>query len=214
MRPSLVDAGILTERPLRLQGARPIAARRPGPGLPLPRLGDRIEFLDGASPLPFSSEEDIMKGDPKLIKVLNSLLADELTAINQYMVHSEMCDNWGYDKLHKTIEKRAIDEMKHAEKLIGRILFLEGLPIVSDLKKLFIGADVPKMFASDHKAEDGAIKSYNEAIILAGSLKDYATREILESILKDEDAHIDGIEEVLDQIGQMGLQIFLTTQVG
>jgi bacterioferritin len=155
-----------------------------------------------------------MKGDPKLIKVLNLLLADELTAINQYMVHSEMCDNWGYGKLHKAIEKRAIDEMKHAEKLIARILFLEGLPIVSDLKKIFIGADVPKMFVNDHKAEAGAIKSYNEAIILAGSVKDYATREVLESILKDEDAHIDGIEETQDQIGQMGVQIFLTTQVG
>ena len=155
-----------------------------------------------------------MKGDPELIKTLNALLADELTAINQYMVHSEMCDNWGYDKLHKTIEKRAIDEMKHAEKLIGRILFLEGLPIVSDLKKLTIGSDIPKMFASDHQAEAGAIKSYNEAIILAGSVKDYATREILESILNDEDAHIDGIEETQDQIGQMSLQIFLTTQVG
>ena len=155
-----------------------------------------------------------MKGDLKLIKALNALLADELTAINQYMVHSEMCSNWGYDKLHKAIEKRAIDEMKHAEKLIGRILFLEGLPIVSELKKLFIGADIPKMFASDHQAEAGAIKAYNEAIILAGSVKDYATREILESILKDEDAHIDGIEETQDQIGQMSLQIFLTTQVG
>jgi bacterioferritin len=155
-----------------------------------------------------------MKGDPKLIKVLNSLLADELTAINQYMVHSEMCDNWGYEKLHKTIEARAIAEMKHAEKLIGRILFLEGLPIVSDLKKIYVGADIPKMFVNDHNAEAGAIKSYNEAIILAGALKDYATREILEGILKDEDAHIDGIEEIQDQIGQMGLQIFLTTKVG
>jgi len=155
-----------------------------------------------------------MKGDPKLIKALNSLLADELTAVNQYMVHSEMCDNWGYDKLHKAIEKRAIDEMKHAEKLIARILFLEGLPIVGELKKIFIGADVPKMFANDHTAEDGAIRSYNEAIILAGNVKDYATREILEDILKDEDAHIDDIEEIQDQIGQMGLQNFLTTQVG
>ena len=155
-----------------------------------------------------------MKGDPKLIKTLNSLLADELTAINQYMVHSEMCDNWGYDKLHKAIEKRAIDEMKHAEKLIARILFLEGLPVVSELKKILIGADVPKMFANDHAAEAGAIKSYNEAIVLAGNVKDYATREVLEDILKDEDAHIDAIEEVRDQIGQMGLQIFLTTQVG
>ena len=155
-----------------------------------------------------------MKGNEKILEKLNDLLSDELTAINQYMVHSEMCDNWGYDKLHKAIEARAIAEMKHAEKLIGRILFLEGLPIVSDLKRLFIGADIPKMFDFDHKAEEGAIKSYNEAIVLAGSLKDYATREILESILKDEDAHIDGIEEILDQIGQMGLSIFLTTQVG
>ena len=155
-----------------------------------------------------------MKGDPKLIAVLNSLLADELTAINQYMVHSEMCDNWGYEKLHKTIEARAIAEMKHAEKLIGRILFLEGLPIVSDLKKLFVGADIPKMFVNDHNAEAGAIKAYNEAIVLAGAVKDYATRDILQSILNDEDGHIDEIEEIQDQIGQMGLQIFLTTQVG
>jgi bacterioferritin len=155
-----------------------------------------------------------MKGDPKLIKALNALLADELTAINQYMVHSEMCDAWGYEKLHKVIEKRAIDEMKHAEKLIGRILFLEGLPIVSELKKLYIGADVPKMFASDKKAEDGAIKAYNEAIILAGDVKDFATRDLLQSILNDEDAHMDAIEEVQDQIGQMTLPIFLTTQVG
>jgi bacterioferritin len=155
-----------------------------------------------------------MKGDSKLIKTLNSLLADELTAINQYMVHSEMCDNWGYTKLHKMIEERAITEMKHAEKLIGRIIFLEGLPIVSDLRKLAIGADIPKMFASDHNFEAGAIKSYNEAIVLAGSVKDYATREILEAILKDEDGHIDGIEEIQDQIAQMSLQIFLTTQVG
>jgi bacterioferritin len=155
-----------------------------------------------------------MKGDPKLIKVLNALLADELTAINQYMVHSEMCDAWGYEKLHKVIEKRAIDEMKHAEKLIGRILFLEGLPIVSELKKLYIGSDIPKMFASDGTAETGAIKAYNEAIILAGNVKDYATRDLLQTILNDEDAHMDAIEEVQDQIKQMSLQIFLTTQVG
>jgi bacterioferritin len=155
-----------------------------------------------------------MKGNPKLLKVLNSLLADELTAINQYMVHSEMCDSWGYEKLHKAIEKRAIDEMKHAEKLIGRILFLEGLPIVSELKPLFIGSDVPKMFAFDHKAEEDAIKAYNEAIALAGDVKDAATRDFLQSILNDEDVHMDEIEEVQDQIKQMSLQIFLTTKVG
>ncbi|MGZ7046234.1 MAG: bacterioferritin [Candidatus Aminicenantales bacterium] len=154
-----------------------------------------------------------MKGDPKLIKVLNSLLADELTAINQYMVHSEMCDNWGFDKLHKMIEKRAVTEMKHAEKLIGRILFLEGLPIVTDLKTLHIGADVPKMFGNDHDAEMVAVKSYNAAIVLAGAVKDFATREVLEQILKDEDGHVDEIEAVEDQIGQMGLQIFLSIQV-
>ncbi len=155
-----------------------------------------------------------MKGNAKLIGVLNSLLADELTAINQYMVHSEMNDNWGFGKLHKTIETRAITEMKHAEKLIGRILFLEGTPTVSVLKKINIGADVPKQLANDHAAEAGAIASYNAAIVLAGEVKDFATREILESILKDEDAHIDEIEELTDQVGQMTLPIFLTTQVG
>ena len=155
-----------------------------------------------------------MKGNAKLIGVLNSLLADELTAINQYMVHSEMNDNWGFGKLHKTIETRAITEMKHAEKLIGRILFLEGTPTVSVLKKINIGADVPKQLANDHAAEAGAVASYNAAIILAGEVKDYATRDILQEILNDEDAHIDEIEELTDQVGQMTLPIFLTTQVG
>jgi bacterioferritin len=155
-----------------------------------------------------------MKGNKELIATLNSLLADELTAVNQYMVHSEMCANWGYEKLHKHFEKRAIDEMKHAETLVGRILFLEGTPIVSEYRKIAIGADVPKMLASDHAAEDGAVASYNKAIALAGKVADFATREILEKILNDEDGHIDGIEELQDQIGHMTLPIFLTTQVG
>lgn len=154
-----------------------------------------------------------MKGNPKLIKVLNELLADELTAINQYIVHAEMCENWGYGKLHDHFEKRAIDEMKHAGKLIARILFLEGMPVVSKLNPLHIGSDVPKMFEYDHKAEEGAIKAYNDAIVLAGELKDYATRELLEQILGDEDEHIDGIEENQDQIGHMTLGIYLTTKV-
>jgi bacterioferritin len=154
-----------------------------------------------------------MKGDKSLIDALNYLLAEELTAINQYMVHSEMANNWGYKKLHGSFEKRAIDEMKHAEELIGRILFLEGLPIVSKLGKMGIGADVPKQLASDHSLEMAAIKAYNEAIILAGDVRDYATREILEKILKEEDRHIDQIEELQDQITQMSLQIFLSTQV-
>jgi bacterioferritin len=154
-----------------------------------------------------------MKGNEKLLAALNSLLADELTAINQYMVHSEMCDNWGYARLHKHFEKRAIDEMKHAEKLIGRILFLEGRPTVSELRKINIGAEVAQQLANDRAAEDGAIKAYNEAIILAGDVKDYATRDLLQGILNDEDAHMDGIEELQDQVQQMTLPVFLTTQV-
>jgi bacterioferritin len=154
-----------------------------------------------------------MKGEPKVIGTLNSLLADELTAINQYIVHAEMCENWGYDKLGAVIQKRAVDEMKHAEKCIARILFLEGTPIVGELKKMHIGADVPKMFASDHVLESDAIKSYNSAIVLCGDAKDYATREILESILNDEDRHIDGIEEVQDEIKQIGIEVFLSTQL-
>ncbi len=155
-----------------------------------------------------------MKGDPKVIGVLNSLLAEELTAVNQYMVHSEMCDDWGYEKLHKSIEKRAIDEMKHAEKLIGRILFLEGTPIVSKYNEIHIGADVSEMYKNDHVAEADAIKSYNSAIALCGEARDYATRDILEAILKDEDAHIDNIEAIQDEIEQMGIQVFLSMQLG
>jgi len=154
-----------------------------------------------------------MKGDPRLIEVLNSLLADELTAINQYIVHAEMCEDWGYSKLHDGFEKRSIDEMKHAEKLIGRILFLEGTPIVSDLKKLHIGSEVPKQVDNDHTKELSAIKAYNDAIALAGELRDFATRELLEKILSDEDKHLDQLEEPQSQIEQMSLPIFLTTQM-
>src|SRR5512134_2792995 len=137
-----------------------------------------------------------MKGNQKLVETLNSLLADELTAINQYMVHSEMCANWGYEKLHKGFEKRAIDEMKHAEKLIGRILFLEGTPTVNVLRKMSIGGDVSKQLGSDHALEMGAIKAYNDAIKLADEVGDAANREILEHILREEDVHIDDIEEL------------------
>ncbi len=155
-----------------------------------------------------------MKGNQELIGTLNSLLSDELSAVNQYIVHSEMSANWGYEKLHKHFEKRAIDEMKHAEKLIERILFLEGIPIVSHLHDIKIGSDIPKQFEYDHFAEEGAIKAYNDAILLAGKVKDFATREVLEDILEDEDRHIDEIEEMQDQISHMTLPLFLTTQVG
>ncbi len=154
-----------------------------------------------------------MKGDPKLIEVLNSLLADELTAINQYIVHAEMCEDWGYGKLHHGFETRAIDEMKHAEKLIGRILFLGGTPVVTNLNNIHIGGEVPKQVENDRLAEADAIKAYNEAIALAGEVLDYVTRDILMQILNDEDRHMDELEEMLDQIEQMTLPIFLTTQI-
>ncbi|MBF0315468.1 MAG: bacterioferritin [Oligoflexia bacterium] len=154
-----------------------------------------------------------MKGNTKLIETLNALLADELSAINQYMVHSEMLANWGYEKLHHHVEKRAIDEMKHAEKLIGRILFLEGIPIVSNLKKINIGSDVPKQLANDQSSEQEAINGYNTAIRFTTEISDSATREILEHILMDEDRHLDDIEAMLDQINQMSLQMFLSTKV-
>ncbi|MEA4847970.1 MAG: bacterioferritin [Clostridiaceae bacterium] len=154
-----------------------------------------------------------MKGDSRLIETLNSLLADELTAINQYIVHAEMCSNWGYGKLHGQFEKRAINEMKHAEKLIERILFLEGLPIVNELKDIHIGSDVSKQLENDRIAETGAIKAYNDAIVLAGEVRDYATRDVLMEILNDEDRHMDEIEELQDQISHMTLPIFLTTTI-
>jgi bacterioferritin len=153
-----------------------------------------------------------MKGNEKLIHKLDDLLADELTAINQYMVHSEMCANWGYGRLHKSIEKRAVQEMKHAEKLITRILFLEGKPTVSKLKDIHIGADVPKQLESDLGAEAGAVKNYNEGIRLAGEVGDAATQDLLKGILNDEDDHVDWIEEQLDQIAQMGIGVYLSTQ--
>jgi bacterioferritin len=155
-----------------------------------------------------------MKGNEKLVQVLNGLLTDELTAINQYVVHAEMAENWGYGKLRKVVRLRSITEMKHAEKLIERILFLEGTPIVSDLKKIHIGADIPKQLANDLVSELSAVANYNSAVQVASDVGDHATREMLEGILKDEDEHVNEVEEKLDQIKQMGLQQFLAIQVG
>lgn len=155
-----------------------------------------------------------MKGDEKVIEVLNSLLADELTAINQYMVHAEMCDNWGYKRLAEAVEQRAITEMRHAEKLIARILFLEGRPIVSDLRPMHIGAEVEAQLRNDWQAERDAITAYNEGIRVAVELKDNGTKELLDAILMDEEGHIDWIEAQLDQIAQMGIQLYLSGQVG
>lgn len=154
-----------------------------------------------------------MKGNERIIEKLNALLADELTAVNQYIVQSEMCANWGYQRLHAAIEKRAIEEMKHAEKLIARILFLEGLPIVSSLNKINIGAQVQDHHANDWAAEEGAVKAYNDGIRLAVEIGDNGTRELFESILTDEEDHIDWIEAQLDQIKQMGIQNYMAEQI-
>jgi bacterioferritin len=155
-----------------------------------------------------------MKGNESILETLNALLADELTAISQYMVHSEMCANWGYERLHEAIEKRAIAEMKHAEELIARILFLEGIPIVSRLNEMHIGADVEAQLANDWAAEEMAIRAYNEGIRLVGEMGDNGTRELLKDNLEDEEEHIDWIEAQQDQIRQMGIAQYLGKQIG
>jgi bacterioferritin len=153
-----------------------------------------------------------MKGNDKLIATLNDLLADELTAISQYMVHSEMCDNWGYEKLHKAIEKQAKDEMHHAEWLIQRILFLDGTPIVSKLKNMRIGKTVLDMVTADQEAEVEAIRAYNAGIALAGEVADQSTGDLLTEILKMEEGHADWAEKQRTMIEQMGLQNYLANQ--
>lgn len=154
-----------------------------------------------------------MKGHQEVIDTLNALLADELTAINQYILHAEMCEDWGYERLHEAIEKRAIQEMKHAEELIGRILFLEGMPVVSELKNIHIGENVKKQLENDHVAEKGAVEAYNKAVALTSEIGDNGSKMLVESILTDEEDHIDWIEEQLEQIEQMGLQFYLNKQV-
>ncbi len=153
-----------------------------------------------------------MKGHEKIINVLNELLADEITAINQYIVHAEMCESWGYEKLHKMIEDRAKVEMKHMAMLIQRILFLEGTPMVTKIKKVEIGDEVEKMFKNDWQAEYDAIKAYNDAVKFCSELGDNGTKTLLEKILNDEEGHIDEIEEQLDQIKQMGIENYLAKQ--
>ncbi len=153
-----------------------------------------------------------MKGNDKLIAVLNQLLADELTAISQYMVHSEMCDNWGYEKLHKAIEHQAHDEMHHAEWLIRRILFLEGMPVVSKLNPIKIGQTVLEIVSNDQEDELGAIRAYNGAIGLAHEVADQGTADLLKEILKMEEGHVDWADRQRTQIEHMGLENYLTNQ--
>lgn len=153
-----------------------------------------------------------MKGNEKLVARLNRLLAEELAAINQYVVHSEMCENWGYERLHEATRKRAVQEMKHAEALIRRILFLGGTPIVSQLAPLHIGADVKAQIENDLAAERLAIQSYNEAIREARESGDDGTRQLLSAFVHDEEGDLEFLEAQLAQIEQMGLENYLAAR--
>lgn len=154
-----------------------------------------------------------MEGNNKIVEILNLRLAEELTAVNQYIVHAEMCGNWGYSKLHDAIEKRAIHEMKHAGKIIERILYLEGRPNVSTLNPINIGKDVEGQFRSDYQSEKLAVNSYNESIKACVEAGDNGTRELFKANLLDEEGDIDWLEAQMDQIKQMGIQTYLSQQI-
>jgi bacterioferritin len=154
-----------------------------------------------------------MKGNPKVIEQLNKALREELTAINQYFLHAEMCENWGYRKLSDFIKKQSIGEMKHAEKLIERILFLDGTPSMEPLK-LTVGGNVRQAIESDLNLELSAVSEYNAAIQIAVQEKDNGTRDLLVILLKDEESHVDFLESQLHQINELGYERYLTMQMG
>jgi bacterioferritin len=154
-----------------------------------------------------------MKGNAKVIEQLNHALREELTAINQYFVHAEMAENWGYEKLSKYVKKQSIDEMRHAESLMERILFLDGTPQMEPLA-LSIGPNVKAMIESDLKLEVNAVAMYNEAIRIAVENKDNGSRDLFVRLLKDEEQHVDWLEAQMHQIKELGYERYLTTQTG
>jgi len=154
-----------------------------------------------------------MKGDTQVIKYLNAVLKNELTAINQYFLHSRMMKDWGLHRLaHKEYEE-SIDEMKHADKLIERVIFLEGLPNLQELGKLYIGENVKEVLECDLRAEMEGLPTLKEAIVYCESVKDFVSRELFEDILEDEEGHVDWIETQLDMIKKMGVEIYMNAQV-
>lgn len=154
-----------------------------------------------------------MKGNAKLIEALNEVLTAEFTAINQYFIHAKMCQNWGYGRLAHANRDEAIDEMKHADQLIERILFLEGVPNVQRLNKVKVGETVPEQMKLDHALELEAVPRLNSGIALAVELRDNGTRDLLEKILVSEEEHIDWLEAQLDLIKQVGEQNYLAQQI-
>ncbi|HVP63954.1 MAG TPA: bacterioferritin [candidate division Zixibacteria bacterium] len=154
-----------------------------------------------------------MKGNVKVIEQLNRALSEELLAINQYFLHAEMCENWHYSKLGDYIKKQSIDEMKHAEKLIERILFLDATPNLTGPTKLAVGANVRDQLASDLRLETEAVGLYNEAVRIAREEGDNASRELFEILLKDEEDHVDWLEAQLHQINEIGYERYLSQQI-
>lgn len=153
-----------------------------------------------------------MKGDAQVLDALNRALAEELTAINQYFLHAELCENWGYEKLAKYIKKQSIDEMKHAERLIERILFLDGMPSLQP-STLSVGHNVQSMLESDKALEQEAVSLYNENIRLSVEKGDNGSKELFTTLLKDEEEHYDWLEAQLHQIGEMGYGQYLAAQL-
>ena len=151
--------------------------------------------------------------DPRVIDALNEVLKAELTAINQYFLHAEMCENWGYNRLAKYVRKESIDEMRHAETLLERILFFEGVPNVTDYFKINIGKNVQQQLENDLQLEYEAIPRLNKCISVCIEVGDNATREIFEHILLDEEQHVDWLEAQLGMIGEMGIANYLARQM-
>jgi bacterioferritin len=154
-----------------------------------------------------------MKGDPKVIAFLNQVLKAELTAINQYFLHAEMCENWGYERLAKTVKKESIEEMVHAEKCMHRILYLDGTPNMSDYFKINIGATVEAQIKNDLQLEYDAVERLNDGIKLCAALGDNGSKTLAEQILTDEEHHIDWLEAQLHTISEMGIANYLSQQL-